>query len=48
MWTDLEGERRQDVTGNAGRSDHLAEEVTGWDLHEVMPTSDVEMVEGRM
>lgn len=47
MWTDLEGERWQDVTGNAGRSVHLTEEVARWDLHEVMPTSDVEMVEGR-
>lgn len=46
MRTDLEGERQQDVTGNAGRSDHPAEEVAPWDLHEVMPTRDVEMVEG--
>lgn len=48
MRTDLEGERRQDVTGNVGSSDHPAEEVARWDLDEVMPTHDVEMVEGGM
>lgn len=43
----MEGEGWQGVTGNEGRRDHLVEEIARWDLHEVMPTGEVEMAEGR-